>query len=104
MTPETWTIIATGLVILLAIAASTRSMRSEMRVERAERVALGNEMRTEIKELRVEVHGIHNRIDQVESSLTDQMNRLEMDLRERLARVEGLFEGIRDSILGHKPP
>lgn len=101
MTAETWTIIATGVVILIAIAASNRSMRTEMRAERAERIALGDGLRTELKELRVEVHDIHDRIDRVESTLTERMNRLEMDLRERLARVEGLFEGIRDSILGH---
>ena len=101
MTAETWTIIGTGIVILIAIAASNRSMRTEMRAERIERVALGNEMRSEIKELRVEVHDIHDRIDRVESTLTERMNRLEMDLRERLARVEGLFEGLRDSILGY---
>ena len=103
MTAETWTIIGTGIVILLAIATSNRSMRaemrSEMRAERAERIASGNETRSEIKELRVE---FHDGIDRVESSLTERMNRLEMDLRERLARVEGLFEGIRDSLLNHK--
>ena len=31
MTAETWTIIGTGIVILLAIATSNRSMRAEMR-------------------------------------------------------------------------
>ena len=101
MTAETWTIIATGIVILIAIAASNRSMLTEMRAERAERIALGDGLQAELKELRVEVHDIHNRIDRVETTLTERMNRLEMDLRERLARVEGLFEGIRDSILGH---
>ena len=108
MTAETWTIIATGVVILIVIAASNRSMRTEMRTEmraeRAERIALGDGLRSELKELRVEVHDIHDRIDRVETTLTERMNRLEMDLRERLARVEGLFEGIRDSILGHKTP
>ena len=99
MTAETWTIIGTGIVILLAIATSNRSMRAEMRAERAERIASSDEMRSEIKELRVE---FHDGIDRVESSLTERMNRLEMDLRERLARVEGLFEGIRDSLLNHK--
>ena len=99
MTAETWTIIGTGIVILLAIATSNRSMRAEMRAERAERIASSNEMRTEIKELRVEVH---DGIDRVESSLTERINRLEMTLRERLARVEGLFEGIRDSLLSQK--
>lgn len=86
MTAETWTIIGTGIVILVAIATSNRSMRSEMRAE--------------IKELRTEVHDLDNRFGVVETTLTDRMNRLEVELRERLARVEGMLEGIRDSILG----
>lgn len=33
---------------------------------------------------------------------TDRMNRLGTDIRELLARVEGMIEGIRDAIQGHK--
>ena len=86
MTAETWTIIGTGIVILVAIATSNRSMRSEMRAE--------------IKELHTEVHDLDNRFGVVETTLTERMNRLEVELRERLARIEGMLEGIRDSILG----
>lgn len=32
----------------------------------------------------------------------DRMNRLGTDIRELLARVEGMIEGIRDTIQGHK--
>lgn len=33
---------------------------------------------------------------------TDRMNRRGTDIRELLARVEGMIEGIRDAIQGHK--
>ena len=33
MTPEAWTVIGTGVVILIAIAASHRQLRSELRTE-----------------------------------------------------------------------
>lgn len=89
MTAETRTIIGSGIVFPIVVA-SNRSMGSEMCAKHLERVAIGNEMRSEIKALHVE------------SILAERMNRLERDLRERLARVEGLFEGIRDSILGHE--
>ena len=69
MTPEAWTVIGTGVVILIAIAASNRQLRSEM-----------NGLRGEMKE----IHGEIGR------------------LRERMAKLEGLLEGLRDAITGRK--
>ena len=60
MTPEAWTVIGTGVVILIAIAASNRQLRSE------------------VKE-------IHSEIGR---------------LRERMAKLEGLLEGLREAITG----
>ena len=70
MTPEAWTVIGTGIVILIAIAASNRQLRGEM-----------NSLRSELK-------GIHIEIGR---------------LRERMARLEGLLEGLREAIAGRKP-
>ncbi len=71
MTPDSWTIIGTGIVILIAIATSNHRLRSEIR-----------DVRGEVKELR------------------ERMTRLETELRERMAKVEGLLEGLREAISG----
>ena len=71
MTPDSWTIIGTGIVILIAIATSNHRLRGEIR-----------DVRSEVKELR------------------ERMARLETELRERMAKVEGLLEGLREAISG----
>ena len=62
MTPEAWTVIGTGVVILIAIATSNRQLRSEM-----------NSLRGEIGQL-----------------------------LERMAKLEGLLEGLREAVTGRK--
>ena len=64
MTSEAWTVIGTGVVILIAIAASHRQLRSELR--------------TELNQVRAEIGR----------------------LRERMAKLEGLLEGLREAITG----
>ena len=66
VTPEAWTVIGTGVVILIAIAASSRQLRSELRSELSQ---------------------VHAEIGQ---------------LRERMAKLEGLLEGLREAITGRK--
>ena len=80
MTPEAWTVIGTGVVILIAIAASNRQLRGEMNALRGEMNALRGEM-------------------------TDRMNGMHAEigrLRERMAKIEGLLEGLREAITGRK--
>lgn len=74
MEPESWTVVGTGIVILIAIAASNRSLRLELN--------------TRFKYLEANI-----------SRLDRDLRRLELEMRERLARLEGLFEGMRESIL-----
>ena len=62
MTPEAWTVIGTGVVILIAITTSNRQLRGEMK----------------------EIHGEIGR------------------LRERMAKLEGLLEGLREAVTGRK--
>ena len=69
MTPAAWTVIGTGVVILIAIATSNRQLRGEM-----------NGLRSEMKE----IHAEFGR------------------LRERMAKLEGLLEGLREAIAGRK--
>jgi len=78
MTPDSWTIIGTGIVILIAIATSNHRLRSEIRDVRGE----VRDVRGEVKELR------------------ERMTRLETELRERMAKLEGLLEGLREAISG----
>ena len=70
---EYWPVVATGVVILIAIAASNRALRGEMR------------------ELRRDLGG---RIDRL-GELVDGLSEGVTEVRVRLARVEGLLEGIR---------
>ena len=80
MGPTEWTVISTGLVIIIANAASFRSLRSEFRAEM-------NSLREELKDLRKE--------------MTEGFNALRKEmgaLRERMAHLEGLLEGLREAI------
>ena len=84
MTPEAWTVVGTGVVILIAIATSNRQLRGDMN-------ALRDELRCDMNALRDELRGEMNQIH------------AEFDgLRERMAKLEGLLEGLREAISGRK--
>ena len=80
MTPEAWTAIGTGVVILIAIAASNRQLRGEMNALRGEMNAFRDQMTDRMD-------GVHAEIGR---------------LRERMAKLEGLLEGLREAITGRK--
>ena len=87
MTPEAWTVIGTGVVILIAIAAFSRQLRGEM-----------SELRGEMRDLRGETNGLRG-------EMMDRMNGIHAEigrLRERMAKLEGLLEGLREAITGRK--
>ena len=115
MTPEAWSIIATGIAVLIAIAHSNRSIRAEFRAELKGEIG---GVRREIEKLSERIiqveaslnerisqveESLNERISQVEASLTARLNSLEIELRERLARVEGVLGVIRDSVIGRGP-
>ena len=80
VTPEAWTVIGTGVVILIAIAAFSRQLRGEM-----------NALRGELKAFR--------------DQMTDRMDGMQAEigrLRERMAKIEGLLEGLREAITGKR--
>ena len=58
MTPEAWTVIGTGVVILIAIATSNRQLRSEM-----------NNLRGEMKEIHGEISRLRERMAKLEGLL-----------------------------------
>ena len=87
MSAEVWSIIGTGIVILITIATSNRALRKEM-IERSDRSdrridELGERLNGRINEL-------GDRISAVEARLLEHVG----DMRERLGRVEGLLEGL----------
>ena len=84
MTPEAWTVIGTGVVILIAIATSHRHLRAEMN----EKI---DGLREEMNE---KMNGLHTRMDQMQAEIGA--------LRERMAKLEGLLEGLREAITGRK--
>ena len=101
MSPEIWSILTTGIVILIAIAASNRSLRRET----GERIdGLRRELGARINGLSGRVDGLNGRVDRLSGrvdGLGQQVDglRREMhehlgDVRERLGRVEGLLEGL----------
>ena len=71
--PEFWAIMSMGVVILIAIATSNRSLRREM-----------NER----------FNALSERIDRL-SERVDRLSECLGDVRERLGRVEGLLDGLR---------
>jgi len=84
MTPEAWTVIGTGVVILIAIATSHRHLRAEMKIMR-------DELRTEMNE---KMNDLHARMDRIQAEFGG--------LRERMAKLEGLLEGLREAVTGRK--
>ena len=79
MNPEFWSVITTGIVILIAIAASNRSLRREMN-ERISGVQ---------QELGERISGVQRDLGARIDGLSDRLG----DVRERLGRIEGLLEG-----------
>ena len=75
MSADVWAVITMGIVILIAIATSNRSLR---------------------RELGERIDGLGKRIDEVRRELGERINGVQRelaDVRERLGRVEGLLEG-----------
>ena len=97
MTPEIYTIIAVAIALAglilngqRSLAASMTELRKELRADfRGEMGDLRTELRGEIGDLRTELN-----------SLREQMNHDIAALSERVARLEGLLEGLRDAVTG----
>lgn len=88
MDATAWTVVGTAIAILVAIGASFRSLRGEMR--------------TEMRDLRgrIDAQGedLRQRIDAQGHDLREQIGQL----RERMAHLEGLLEGLREAITGKR--
>ena len=95
MDATAWTVVAATLAILGAVATSFRSLRAEMREQRAEMRAQGRDLRE-----RIDAQGeqLRERIDAQGKELGEQIGQL----RERMAHLEGLLEGLREAITGKR--
>ena len=110
MTPEAWTVIGTGVAILIAIATSHRHLRDEFRRElkafrdeiRGEMKAGHDELRGEMKAGREEWRGEMKASREESRGETNQIHAEVGGLRERMARLEGLLEGLREAVTGRK--
>ena len=106
MTPEAWTVIGTGIVILVAIATSHRHLRAEMKAFRdelrGEMKAGRDELRGEMKAGREEIRGEMKTGREESRGETSRIQAEVGGLRERMARLEGLLEGLREAITGRK--
>ena len=83
MNAEFWPVITMGIVILIAIATSNRSLRREM----GERIdGLGKR----IDGLGERIDRLEERIDGVGRKVSERLG----EMRERLGRVEGMLEAV----------
>ena len=101
-----WTVIGTGITILIAVGAAFRSLRSEMRLFRehvdkridtqSERItAQGDQFRERID---AQSRELRERIDAQGRDTGEQLGQL----RERMAKLEGLLEGLREAVTGKR--
>ena len=93
MNADFWAVITVGIAILIAIAASNRSLRREMneRITSVQR-ELGERIDAVQRELGERIDGLSARVDRL-SARVDRLSARVGDMRERLGRVEGLLEG-----------
>ena len=88
MDATAWTVVGAAIAILVAIATAFRSLRDDMRLFR------------EHVDKRIDAQGedLRNRIDAQGKETGEQISQL----RERMAKLEGLLEGLREAITGKR--
>ena len=113
MDATAWTVVGSALVLLVAIAASFRSLRVELRSQADRNDAQGKGLRDRIDALRdrIDAQGqeLRDRIDAQGQELRDRIDAQGQELREqlgqlreRMAKLEGLLEGLREAITGKR--
>ena len=113
MDATAWTVIGTGVAILTAIGAAFWSMRAEMRALQVRIDAQGQNLQARIDEqgqnlqARIDEQGqkLRAQIEAQGKDLRERMNAQSEQmslLRERMAHLEGLLEGLREAITGKR--
>ena len=80
MTPDTWTIIGTGIAVVVVNVMLFAWLRADLR-----------DMRVRIDRLEVE---FRERMAEVRERMAE--------VRERMAKLEGLLEGLREAVAGRR--
>ena len=96
MTPEIYTIIAVGIALAGLILNGQRSiaeLRKDLTELRKDLNALGERVNRDIA-------GLDEKLSRDFAELREQMNQGLASLGERVARLEGFMEGLRDAIAG----
>ena len=84
MDAAAWTVVATGVTLLIAIGVSFQSLRNGIERVRKESGAQNEKLR-----------------DRIEAQGKETGEQL-AQLRERMAKLEGLLEGLREAITGKR--
>ena len=100
-------VIATGAGLAVLMIALFAWLRADMERMETRLTTRGEELEAR---LTARIEGVETRIEGVESSIEgvqkdlstriDRVERSNIDLRERMARIEGMLDGLRDSIAG----
>ena len=113
MTPEIWSIVATGLTLTgLGTAGFTLLWRYITRTEKrseANFADMKNDLKADIAaaercseanfaDLKADIAAGNDRMDNFQTEIQSQMGQL----RERMAKLEGLLEGLREAITGKR--
>lgn len=99
MDATAWAVVGTGITILISVGTAFRSLRTEMRRFR-EHVDKRIDGQGESLRNRIDAQGedLRNRIDAQGKETAEQLGQL----RERMAKLEGLLEGLREAITGKR--
>jgi len=102
MDATAWTVVGAAVAILIAIGTSFRSLRGEMRLQAKDLLALRNRLDAQGEDLRAQIdtqgRDLRERIDAQGKETGEQISQL----RERMAKLEGLLEGLREAISGKR--
>lgn len=110
MSPEFMAVIGAAIALAAVILSSQRAMRKEIGDLRQDMGNMRKEMNQEIGKLRQEMHqeisGLRQEMQQEISKVHQEIGKVHRelsDLRERMARLEGMFEGFTRNMPGRQP-
>ena len=99
MSPEFLAVIGAAIALAAVILSSQRAMRKEITDMRKEMGGMGKEMGDMRKEMHQEISKLRQEMHQEIGKVHQEIG----DLRERMARLEGMFEGFTRTMPGRQP-
>ena len=106
MDATAWTVAGAAIAILVALATSFRSLRHELRAQGQDLRERGDAQGKELREhIDAQVRDLREDIDAQGRDLRERIDAQGKEisqLRERMARLEGLLEGLREAITGKR--